>query len=140
MTAETARKYPIFPPFTDWVDAFALMGGWDGKSPLPGIRVEEVMEDDAFTVHAELPGLEPERDIDVTIEHGMLRIHAERHRDAREPQRTEFRYGALAREVRLPQGTDDDAITAVYEDGVLTVRVGLDPVAAKLRHIPIERR
>ena len=79
MTAEAARKYPIFPPFTEWVDAFALMGGWDGKSPLPGIRVEEIVEDDAFIVHAELPGLDPDRDIDVMVEHGMLRIHAERH-------------------------------------------------------------
>jgi HSP20 family protein len=140
MTAETSRKHPIFPPFTEWVDAFALMGGWDGKSPLPGIRVEEVMEDDAFIVHAELPGLDPERDIDVTVERGVLRIHAERHRDKREPHRTEFRYGALAREVRLPQGADDEAITAAYEDGVLTVRVGLDPVAGKLRHVPVERR
>ena len=140
MTAETSRKHPIFPPFTDWVDAFALMGGWDGKSPLPGIRVEEVMEDDAFTVHAELPGLEPERDIDVTVEHGVLRIHAERHPDKREPQRTEFRYGALARDIRLPQGAKDDDITAAYEDGMLTVRVGLGPVATKLRHVPIEHK
>lgn len=140
MTAEASRKHPIFPPFTEWVDAFALMGGWDGKSPLPGIRVEEAVEDDTFIVHAELPGLDAARDIDVTVEHGVLRIHAERHRDEREPRRTEFRYGALARDIRLPQGADDDDITAVYEDGVLTVRIGLGPVPTKLRHVPIERR
>jgi HSP20 family protein len=140
MSAETARKHPIFPPFTEWVDAFALMGGWDGRSPLPGIRVEEHLDDDAFVVHAELPGLDPARDIDVTVDHGTLRIHAERHPDRKEPQRTEFRYGALARDIRLPQGAIDDDITAVYEDGVLTVRVGLGPVPTKLRHIPIERR
>jgi HSP20 family molecular chaperone IbpA len=42
--------------------------------------------------------------------------------------------------VRLPQGAKHDDITAVYEDGVLTVRVGLDAVPGKPRHIPIERR
>ena len=70
----------------------------------------------------------------------MLRIHAERHPDKREPQRTEFRYGALARDIRLPQGAQDDDITAAYEDGMLTVRVGLGPVSPKLRHITIEHK
>lgn len=140
MTADASRKYPIFPPFTEWFDAFALLGGWDGKGPLPGIRVEELVEDGAFVVHAELPGLDPARDIDVKVEHGVLTIHAERHADKRERQRSEFRYGALARSIRLPIGSKDDDITAVYEDGLLTVRVALDPVPAKARHIPVERR
>lgn len=140
MSADAKAKHPIFPPFTEWVDAFALMGGWDGRSPLPGIRVEEVHEDDRFVVRAELPGLDPERDIDVTVEHGVLRIHAQRHRDEKEPQRTEFRYGALARDVRLPQGAIDDRITAFYEDGMLTIEVAVGPVPTKLRHIAIERR
>ncbi|WP_306231712.1 Hsp20/alpha crystallin family protein [Agrococcus beijingensis] len=136
---DTTRKHPIFPPFTDWVDAFALLGGWDGKGPLPGIRVEELVEGDAFVVHAELPGLDPARDIDVTVHDGVLRIHAERHPDKREKQRSEFRYGALAREIRLPQGADDDEIAAEYENGVLTVRVGIARVPTKPRHIPITR-
>jgi HSP20 family protein len=140
MTAEASRKHPIFPPFTEWFDAFALMGGWDGKGPLPGIRVEEVMEDDAFVIHAELPGLDPARDIDVKVEHGVLTIHAERHLRRGEAQRTEFRYGALARSIRLPIGSRDDQITAVYADGMLTVRVALEPVPSKPRHIAIERR
>jgi HSP20 family protein len=139
MTTEASRKQPIFPPFNEWVDAFALLGGWDGRGPLPGIRVEELLEEDAFVVHAELPGLDPARDIDVTVEHGVLRIHAERHPDKREKQRSEFRYGALARDIRLPLGTNDDEITAEYEDGVLTVRVGLSPVVTKPRHIPVAR-
>jgi HSP20 family protein len=140
MTAEASRKHPIFPPFTEWFDAFALLGGWDGKGPLPGIRVEEVMEDDAFVVHAELPGLDPARDIDVKVEHGVLTIHAERHPDRREAQRSEFRYGAVARAIRLPIGSRDDDITAAYANGMLTVRVALDRVPAKARHIAIERR
>ncbi|MCR8671905.1 Hsp20/alpha crystallin family protein [Agrococcus sp. HG114] len=140
MSTDATRKYPVFPPFTEWVDAFALLGGWDGKGPLPGIRVEELIEDDAFVVHAELPGLDPARDIDVKVEGGTLTIHAERHPDRREKQRSEFRYGALARAIRLPQGADADDITAVYEDGMLTVRVGLVAVPQKVRHIPIERR
>lgn len=140
MTEGSTRKHSVFPPFNEWVDAFALMGGWDGRSPLPGIRVEEAVEDDAFVVHAQLPGLDPARDIDVTVEHGTLRIHAERHPGTREPQRTEFRYGALARDIRLPRGADLDDITAVYEDGMLTVRVGMDLAPHRPRHIPVERR
>ncbi|MGM1029455.1 MAG: Hsp20/alpha crystallin family protein [Actinomycetota bacterium] len=140
MTADAARKHPVFPPFTEWFDAFAIMGGWDGKGPLPGIRVEEVVEDDAFVVHAELPGLDPTRDIDVQVEHGVLTIHAERHPGPREKQRSEFRYGALARSIRLPIGAKDDEVTATYQDGMLTVRVALDPVPAKARRIAIERR
>ena len=58
MTASAERRQPVFPPFTEWVDAVALLGGWDGRGPLPGIRVEELAEEGGLVVRAELPGLD----------------------------------------------------------------------------------
>lgn len=78
-------------------------------------------------MRAELPGIDPERDVDVSISEGQLRIDA--HREERQEEkekggyRTEFRYGSFTRTLALPEGASADDVTATYTDGVLEVRV-----------------
>ncbi|WP_334172174.1 Hsp20/alpha crystallin family protein [Sinomonas sp.] len=92
-----------------------------------GIKVEELVEDGKLVVRAELPGIDPERDVDVSISEGQLRIDA--HREERQEEkekggyRTEFRYGSFTRTLALPEGASADDVTATYTDGVLEVRV-----------------
>jgi HSP20 family protein len=73
---------------------------------LPGIREEQItleVKDETLTVSADREKTEE------TSENGFYRF--------------ERRYGTFARAVGLPQGVDQDNISARYENGVLEVRV-----------------
>jgi HSP20 family protein len=89
-------------------------------------------------IRAELPGLDPENDIEVTVDGRMLTIRAERHHEDTGPYRSEFRYGSLARAVRLPARVDAADVTARYDKGVLEVSVPVRVVKPEGTRIPIE--
>lgn len=105
-----------------WKNFFHLdtdMQGW--------IRVEELHEDDALVVRAEMPGVDPDKDIDVSVSDGVLHIGAERkaseeHKDEKS-YRSEFHYGSFSRNLRLPRGVDSKSVKARYADGILEVRI-----------------
>lgn len=64
---EWMRMIPFRPvPFPHW---------W-GVEDL--IRVEEFREDGVLVIRADLPGIDPETDVELTVSHGVLRIEAER--------------------------------------------------------------
>ena len=65
-----------------------------------------------------------EKDVEVTVESGYLTIHAERTEKTEGKHRSEFRYGSFSRTLPLPANADEDAVTASYRDGILTVSVG----------------
>jgi HSP20 family protein len=98
----------------------------DGDLTFSSIRVEQYMEGDSMVVRAELPGIDPEQDLDVSVADGMLQIKAERQekseRKAKNSYRSEFRYGSFNRSIPLPPGAREEDITAQYKDGVLEVR------------------
>ncbi|GAB2811948.1 Hsp20/alpha crystallin family protein [Actinocorallia aurea] len=75
-------------------------------------------------VAVEVPGLDAEKDVAVEVERGRLIVRGER-RDERtgERGRREIRYGSFRREFVLPEHVTADAVSAVYDAGVLRVRV-----------------
>ena len=91
----------------------------------------------------ELPGADPDRDIDVSVENGVLTIAAERQESNREKlekgYRSEFRYGSFVRQVRLPAGTSAEVVSAAYKDGVLKIRMPKPTPKAASRRIQIQR-
>lgn len=97
------------------------------KAPAAGqmIRVEDFTENGDYVLRAELPGMDPAKDMTVTVDNGVLKVDAERREESHEKQRTEFRYGAYHRYVTLPAGADPDKIKATYDKGILTVRIPL---------------
>jgi HSP20 family molecular chaperone IbpA len=101
------------------------------------IRVEDSLTDQQYTVRAEIPGLNPEKDVHVTIADNMLTIRAERKEEEKTASRSEFRYGSLRRTVRLPDNADTAAITATYDKGILDVTVPLSAEAPAVRQIPV---
>ncbi|MFB9907626.1 Hsp20/alpha crystallin family protein [Allokutzneria oryzae] len=117
MTAIVRRSgQSMFPELFEWLD-----GGWPfGTHP---VHVEEYFEDSVYVLRAELPGLDPEREIEVTANDGMLLIAAHREEDKRDKQRSEFRYGSFTRTVRLPEGADLSQVKAGYTNGILEVRI-----------------
>ena len=90
-------------------------------------------------IRAELPGLDPERDIEVTVEGRTLTIHAERRQEDSRPHRSEFRYGSLTRLVKLPARVDAKDVTARYDRGVLEVSVPAREVQPEGIRIAIEK-
>ena len=131
-----ARFRAVFPDLADWLES-----PWTGPPPfLTGqvFRLEEAMRDDRYVVRAELPGLDPENDIEVTVEGRILTIRAERRQQDNGPCRSEFRYGSLAREVRLPARVDAADVTARYDKGVLEVSVPVPMVRPEGTRIPIQ--
>ncbi len=89
------------------------------------IRVEEFIKDDHYMIRAELAGIDPEKDVEITVGSGYLAIRAERHDKTEGKHRSEFRYGSFTRVLALPATADEEDITASYRDGILTVSVGL---------------
>jgi HSP20 family protein len=95
------------------------------------IRVEEYSQDGTLVVRAELPGIDPDKDVHLSVVNGRLAIEAERNEQG-EADRDgfmlrELRYGKFSRTVPLAAGVTAASITATYKDGVLEVRI---PAAA----------
>jgi HSP20 family protein len=94
------------------------------------MRVEDYVKDGTYVLRAELPGVDPEKDIEVTVSKGVLTISAQRQEEAKDKHRTEFHYGAFVRSVTLPESADEDHIRASYDSGILEVAVTLKDQAA----------
>ena len=126
----------LFPGLVDWLES--PWAGLPQFTAAQSFRVEEVTRDNRYVIRAELPGLDPEKDIEVTVEGRTLTIRAERRQKDSGPYRSEFRYGSLTRMVRLPARVDPQDVTARYEKGVLEVSVPLREVKQESIRVVIE--
>jgi len=103
------------------------------------VKVEEMREGDEHVIKAELPGIDPDKDVELTISNGYLHLVAHRtekteHKD-KKGYRSEFRYGEFMRDLELPEGSKEEDVKATYCDGILEVRV---PVLAEIKQ-PVTR-
>ena len=91
------------------------------------LRVEEFHDGDTLVVRAELPDIDPDKDVDVMVGDGMVRIHAKREQKSEKKQkrgyRSEFRYGEFEREIMVPQSATPEDVKATYSNGILEVRI-----------------
>jgi len=136
---ETSRRLPgpQFPDLREWIDPFGLMD-LRPKLDFHPIRIEDVFEGDSYLLRAELPGIDPQQDVEIIVSDGTLTILAERSADKHDKRHTEFRYGAFSRAIRLPQGAKEDKVHASYNDGILTVTVPItQPAKAPTRKIAV---
>ena len=112
----------------DWFEPNDIMKFMEGLPPFEDrIRVEEEVVGDDLVIRAELPGVDPDKDIDITIVGDVLSVSAERRKEEKTEKdgqyRSEFRYGSFRRSIRMPQGVSADNVTASYRDGILEVKV-----------------
>lgn len=124
-------------PFLDVPDV------WRDLRDESALTVEEFQEDGALVVRAEMPGIDPDEDVEITVADHTLTLRAERRAASRTEDkkgfRSEFRYGSFTRSVPLPAGVTDEDVKATYRDGILEVRIPIDRTDAEARKIPIER-
>jgi HSP20 family protein len=92
---------------------------------LPAVDVQE--QPDAFVLQADLPGVDS-KDIDITMENGMLSLRGRRQSETKQEdggyRRVERVSGEFFRRFSLPDSADPEAISAQMANGVLTVRIG----------------
>ena len=129
-----SRIEPVFDRFDrmfdDWMSVLPFRRPTIfGRAYVPAdvIRVDEYQEDGTLVVKAEIPGIDPEKDVELTVVDGVLHIEAERRAEEKTEEkgyvRQELRYGSFTRTLPLPQGVSEADITATYKDGILEVRV-----------------
>jgi HSP20 family protein len=118
----------------DWSDFWSDL--WTGFPSLAAarrghlIRLEDEMAAGHYLLRAELPGIDPAKDVDITVRDGQLTIKAERSEKKESKGRSEFSYGSFTRSVTLPAGANEDDIKATYDKGILTVDVAVPEQAA----------
>lgn len=122
----------IFPGLPSWANLRPIFGGHP-------IKVEDDIRDGKYELKAEIPGVDPDKDVDITVRNGMLTIKAERSEKKETNGHSEFSYGSFTRTVALPTGADEDHIKAHCEKGVLTVSVPLKEPKSPEKHIAVER-
>jgi len=115
----------------DWQDRDSATAAW-----VPPVDVLE--EPTAIRIMAEVPGIAP-NDVKISVENNVLTLHGTKQQVAEERtekvHRYERTYGAFERSFTLPTTVDPNAITANYEQGVLTVTL---PKVEKARPRQIE--
>lgn len=137
--AALARQRPFLDVF-DWVDQFPPLFAARSLISPHLIRVEDKIEDNHYVIRAEMPGLDPDKDVKITVEDNTLVIDAERTEEKSDKNRSEFRYGAFRRAMALPAGAKVDDIKATYTDGILTVTIGIgETPSAQTKQIPVAR-
>jgi HSP20 family protein len=97
---------------------------------------EEFRDDNRLMIMADVPGLEPEKEISVSITSAILHIRAARIDGVGVPE-SDLRDGSFTRDIRLPSGTDEGNVTARYNDGVLEVRAPMRDVSGVARVVPV---
>ncbi|MDZ4265325.1 MAG: Hsp20/alpha crystallin family protein [Mycobacterium sp.] len=123
-----------FDPFSD-LDAVtrSLLTSQTGSTRTPRFMPMDLCKiDDHYVLTADLPGIDP-GSVDVDVDNGTLTVSA--HRTARSEESVQWLanerfFGTYRRQLSLGEGVDTSAISATYENGVLTVTI---PVAERAR-------
>ena len=135
------RRRSPFPDFRDWFGTeFPRFPLWRSSFDTFPIPIEVTNKEGQYTLRAELPGMDPDKDIQITVEGDTLTVSAEHTESTEDKDHSEFRYGSFRRSVRLPGQIPAEGVEASYEDGILTVRVPMEPEPpAGRRSIPVKR-
>jgi HSP20 family protein len=93
--------------------------GW-----MPAVDIRE--EDDRFILSADIPGVE-RKDVEITLENGVLTLKGERHAETEEKregfQRRERVHGTFMRQFNLPDTVNAENISAAVREGVLHIEI-----------------
>jgi HSP20 family protein len=127
----------LFPEFSELFATFPSFSGLRPAFDTRLMRLEDEMKNGRYEVRAEIPGVDPAKDIEVTIRDGQLTIKAERSEKKEFDGRSEFSYGSFVRTVSLPAGANEEDVKATYDKGILTVSVAITEAKPAEKHVPI---
>ena len=119
------QSRPLLPELSHLVTGLPAFAGLRPFFENHLLRLEDGTREGIYEVRAELPGVDPIEDVEVTVRDGRLTIKALRTRSTESNGLSEFSYGSFSRTVPLPADADEDDISATYDRGILTVSVPL---------------
>jgi HSP20 family protein len=131
------QSRPLLPDLSELFNGLPAFAGLRPFFDNHLIRLEDETKEGLYEVRAELPGVEPTEDIEVTVRDGQLTIKALRSRTTESNGLSEFSYGSFTRTVSLPAGADEDDISATYDRGILTVLVPLSDTTPSEKHVEV---
>jgi len=124
-----------FDPFSNAISLRSMMDRLMDESflrPLSSTTTElmlpiDVVEtDDAYEVRASIPGVDPEH-LQITVQENMVTIRGDSQEEQEKQEQRylvrERRMGHFERAFMLPHPVDADKANAMFENGVLTLRL-----------------
>jgi HSP20 family protein len=141
--AQLVRWQPMrdLEGLVDDLERWFGLAPWRGGHPGAGRFAPacEVVDGDGGTVlRFDVPGVDPERDLEVTVEGETLVVRGERRHAEEKTSYRESAYGRFERCLTLPKGTDPAQVAAHYDRGVLEVTVPKPP-AVEAKKVPVTR-
>jgi HSP20 family protein len=138
------RPDTVFDRFADWFDPSDMWRWVDRTRMGEFIRVEETVADGKVVIKAELPGIDPDKDVDITLRNGVLAINATRSAEETGEEDgtkfSEFRYGSFHRTLAVPKEANASDVAAEYKDGILTITVPIPAqTAVEATKVPVVR-
>lgn len=129
----------LFDNFFGDGNGFASRVWPEGKMP----SVDEATDEKGYHVKVDLPGME-EKDIDISLEDGVLTVRGERsvedEQKDRDFVRKERAWGSFERSVALPFEVDQDKVAATFRKGVLSIDLPKSASAkSKVRKISVAK-
>lgn len=129
---ELARLDP-FGDFDNLFKGFMVRPVFQGAPAAPQMKLEVNEDDKAYTVKAEIPGVNKE-DIHISVDGNLVSISAEVKKETEQKEgkkvvHSERYYGQVARSFTLDKEVDQGATKASYTDGMLEVVLPKKPGA-----------
>jgi HSP20 family protein len=136
---ESSHKSGHFPSLAD---QFRNLGSQVADWFAPAS--EAAVDEKRYRISLEVPGVE-EKDIDVSVNEGMVTVTGKKSSEREEKGETWFfserSYGSFSRSFRLPPDADEKKVDATLKDGLLTInlpkKAGTD--AAKGKKVKIKK-
>ena len=121
--SDLIRRSSLDPLFDDMFKGFFVRPMAYESDTAVGIKLDIKEDDKAYTVHAELPGVQKE-DIHVQVDGNRVSLSAEVKKQSEVKQgekilRSERYYGQVSRSFQLAMDIDENTASAEFKDGVL---------------------
>jgi HSP20 family protein len=99
--------------------------GREGGNFTPAVDIKE--NGSEIRLELELPGINPDQ-VEIMAENGVLTVRGEKLSERKEGEDNRYQvversYGTFVRTFQLPQGVDEDQISAEFENGVLSLSI-----------------
>lgn len=112
-------------PWRDFFDIGFLGNRSQTTASLPAVNISE--DDKSYSVEVVSPGFKKE-DFKIDVNDDILTISAESKNETKEGNgkeysRREYSYTSFTRSFRLPENAKEDALSAKYSEGILTISI-----------------